>query len=194
MLPLFCRAAAIAALAVSSAAGATVVNIDAITNTTPATSGVPQTFAAGTYRVTPIIGTYTAFSRFSSVSGCDSGGFNCSQGFEHSYVITINGVSTGYGDGTANGGIGPISPGNGYYDTAAKAFAFGATPSTFTLTSASTVNFSIFDDFLGDNTGGISLDVSAVPEPATWAMLILGFSLTGFAARRRRNALPSLTA
>lgn len=27
----------------------------------------------------------------------------------------------------------------------------------------------------------------AVPEPATWAMMILGFGATGFAARRRRN-------
>lgn len=194
MLPVIFRAAAIAALAVSTAAGAVVVDIDAITNTTPATNGVPQTFAAGTYRVTPIIGTFTAFSRFSSVNGCDGGGFNCAQGFEHSYVITINGISTGYGDGTANGGIGPISPGNGYYDTAAKAFEFGATPTTFTLTSASTVNFSVFDDFLGDNTGGISLNVSAIPEPATWAMLVFGFALTGFAARHRRITLRTLPA
>ncbi|UAJ12639.1 PEPxxWA-CTERM sorting domain-containing protein (plasmid) [Polymorphobacter megasporae] len=172
----------------SAAAGAVVVDINALTNTTPATSGVPEMFAAGTYRVNPIIGTYTAFSRFASTSGCDEGGFNCSQGYEHSYVITIDGVSTGYGDGNANGGIGPISPGNGYYDTAAKAFAYGATKSSFTLSKASAVNFSIFDDYLPDNRGGISLDVTAVPEPATWAMLIFGFSLTGFAARRRRTA------
>ncbi|MCG2840393.1 PEPxxWA-CTERM sorting domain-containing protein [Sandaracinobacter sp. RS1-74] len=29
---------------------------------------------------------------------------------------------------------------------------------------------------------------SAVPEPATWAMLIAGFGLVGYAARRRRSA------
>ena len=28
----------------------------------------------------------------------------------------------------------------------------------------------------------------AVPEPASWAMLITGFGMVGFAARRRRNA------
>jgi hypothetical protein len=29
---------------------------------------------------------------------------------------------------------------------------------------------------------------TAVPEPASWAMLIIGFGLTGAAARRRRGA------
>lgn len=43
-----------------------------------------------------------------------------------------------------------------------------------------------------DNDGRWLLDnvrvVAAVPEPATWAMLILGFGLAGAAARRRRLA------
>jgi hypothetical protein len=34
----------------------------------------------------------------------------------------------------------------------------------------------------------------AVPEPATWAMLISGFGLVGFSMRRRRAALGSVTA
>jgi hypothetical protein len=37
----------------------------------------------------------------------------------------------------------------------------------------------------GDN---IRVLTAAVPEPATWAMMILGFGLVGFAARRRREA------
>ena len=28
---------------------------------------------------------------------------------------------------------------------------------------------------------------SAVPEPATWAMMLLGFGAVGFSARRRRS-------
>ncbi len=51
----------------------------------------------------------------------------------------------------------------------------------------------------GDNIGAILDDVSisvtsptgAVPEPATWAMLIAGFGLVGFTARRRRGAAAS---
>lgn len=37
--------------------------------------------------------------------------------------------------------------------------------------------------------GGVGGDVGAVPEPASWAMLITGFGLTGATMRRRRVAL-----
>jgi hypothetical protein len=39
------------------------------------------------------------------------------------------------------------------------------------------------------------LSIAAVPEPATWALFILGFGLTGFALRRAREArlAPALT-
>lgn len=52
--------------------------------------------------------------------------------------------------------------------------------------------------FLGDTTGRAVLmarwdgsGVGGVPEPANWAMLITGFSLTGAAARRRRAVAQS---
>jgi hypothetical protein len=38
-----------------------------------------------------------------------------------------------------------------------------------------------YDDFI------VRATVTGVPEPATWAMLIAGFGLVGFAARRRRE-------
>lgn len=180
--------AAFTALVSAGSANAVIVNIDSIANATPTNPSVMVLLGAGTYTVTPVSGAYTAFTRFSTVSGCDGAGENCSTGFEHSYVITINGVSTGYGDGNANGTIGPISPGNGYYATLAQAFA-GATGTSFTLAAPTTVGFSVFDDFLSDNSGGISLNVSAVPEPATWALLIGGFIMVGFAARRRRQSV-----
>lgn len=42
------------------------------------------------------------------------------------------------------------------------------------------------------NTGrdtqiGGHIDIQAVPEPATWAMMLLGFGAVGFAMRRRRT-------
>lgn len=52
-----------------------------------------------------------------------------------------------------------------------------------------------WDTFTGDNFGDITFDVSAVtptqtgavPEPAAWALLLLGFGLAGAALRRRPN-------
>ena len=45
-----------------------------------------------------------------------------------------------------------------------------------------------------DNSGTIAADVNgavdgAVPEPATWAMMILGFGMVGGALRRRRQSV-----
>lgn len=38
----------------------------------------------------------------------------------------------------------------------------------------------------GDGQMGGHIDIKAVPEPATWAMMLLGFGAVGFAMRRRR--------
>jgi hypothetical protein len=50
------------------------------------------------------------------------------------------------------------------------------------------------EDFTGGPNGGVpgdalfrDLQVAAVPEPSTWAMLILGFAGVGFMAYRRKN-------
>jgi hypothetical protein len=37
-----------------------------------------------------------------------------------------------------------------------------------------------------------SIEVAAVPEPSTWAMMILGFAVIGFGAYRRKKSAPSL--
>lgn len=43
-----------------------------------------------------------------------------------------------------------------------------------------------FDQNRENNFGGVSLRIAAVPEPATWALLILGFGAAGGMLRRRR--------
>ena len=45
--------------------------------------------------------------------------------------------------------------------------------------------------FPGPATGGPQ-PVSPVPEPATWAMMLLGFGGIGFAMRRRKSGVPQL--
>jgi hypothetical protein len=58
------------------------------------------------------------------------------------------------------------------------------------------VSYRIFatdtDGIRFNDTGGVSLSISSVPEPSTWAMMILGFAAGGAALRsRRRNAVRS---
>jgi hypothetical protein len=60
---------------------------------------------------------------------------------------------------------------------------------SFTATSASTTL--TFVNTVGGQNEGVLLDavsVMAVPEPSTWAMLILGFGLLGAGMRRRSQA------
>lgn len=168
-------------------AAQTVVNIDGTANASlDGSNAVTASFGAGTYRYTFTQGAFTAFSRFSGENGCDAAGGNCVQGFENSARLIINGVTTLFGDGAASGGIGPQTATGGYYDSADRSFAAaGKYVGTFTLTSPADVRFFIYDDYLGDNRGGISLSVAGVPEPATWALMILGFGAVGGAMRRR---------
>ena len=37
--------------------------------------------------------------------------------------------------------------------------------------------------------GGLSYNAAAVPEPATWAMMLLGFGAVGFSMRRRNQVM-----
>lgn len=73
-------------------------------------------------------------------------------------------------------------------------------PFSYTIHPGDTVIAGFTDQVTSDATGGYLINVNAkfgttsvtvadaVPEPATWAMLILGVGMIGFAARRRNEA------
>ena len=46
-----------------------------------------------------------------------------------------------------------------------------------------------WDSNRGDNLGAISVSLSIVPEPATWALLIAGFTFVGAGLRARRSGI-----
>lgn len=70
----------------------------------------------------------------------------------------------------------------------ANRFGITAAPGEL-LTSATFTSAIGFEDFRQLRLGGLTATPppGAVPEPATWAMMLLGFGAIGFAMRRRRK-------
>jgi hypothetical protein len=199
------------ALGLAGPSAAAVVDITSLNG-----SGTTVLLGAGTYRLSYAGvsggGADDAWNPWTNVSGCDSSGMNCTNGWLDAFAIDFgHGVgSFDRQDGFQFGHV-PSAGDNGLFATAAQALAAYSAytldeaplpqagnpgayssvggPVTFTLSGAQLVNFFILDDPYGDNTGGVSLKVSAgVPEPATWAMMITGLFGAGAVLRRRRSA------
>jgi hypothetical protein len=79
---------------------------------------------------------------------------------------------------------GSIVNSGGGFTNPASTFAFAPLAQTGTYT----LNF-VVENFAqnGGNPTALDVSVSAVPEPATWAMMILGFMGIGFLAYRRKS-------
>ena len=58
---------------------------------------------------------------------------------------------------------------------------FAAAANPYSLTIGMTVS----RETAGTSTGNLNLQVSAIPEPSTWALMLVGPALVGFIARRR---------
>ena len=65
----------------------------------------------------------------------------------------------------------------------------GATALFFGLPDAN--GFNGASGFYADNSGSFTVQISAVPEASTWAMMILGFCGGGFMAYRRKTTKPA---
>jgi hypothetical protein len=88
-----------------------------------------------------------------------------------------------------------IYPNCSYATEADAAAAFLATPAfRLHLAQDTVVAFSSTDYFLADNLGGMSIRISAVPEPAGAAMMLGGLAaVAGWIRRRPGSARPTRT-
>ena len=97
------------------------------------------------------------------------------------FRLTINGVVLGPtsapGAGANVGGDYDAAFASGYY----SAGEYDLLAGNFTVTGRATV--SPFNS--GD--GALRVDLAAIPEPGTWALMIIGFGLAGGAMRRSRG-------
>jgi hypothetical protein len=119
-------------------------------------------------------------------------------------ILTLFDGSGDIIDDNDDGGSNVPADGGSHYDTFLQALL---TPGNYTVSVQAYSNFAngpnLSDGFEGDGdfngrSNAWAFDVlnvdaatqvgGAVPEPSTWAMMLLGFGATGFAMRRRKNA------
>ncbi|MET3825470.1 MULTISPECIES: PEPxxWA-CTERM sorting domain-containing protein [Sphingomonas] len=63
-----------------------------------------------------------------------------------------------------------------------------------TQANASVLSFGVADDVYRDNGGAYNFTVSsAVPEPATWGMMLIGFGMIGFGLRSYKRSSTKVT-
>lgn len=103
------------------------------------------------------------------------------------FCLTANANCQGGG----GGGLG-----NGLSATQTFTLSFNSAPTSVTFNNFIVRYLSVTGTTLGNsaiglgtNDGGFDPGGGAVPEPATWAMLLSGFGLVGLASRRRRSAV-----
>jgi hypothetical protein len=193
-------AAAFVALAGNASASATTVDYDvsAVTNGLGKGSPVNVVLGPGSYSLTAIGtadgGLYNAWNA-NSQPDCQR---NCSTGWQWGYtyfsapnVLTLIGVAgQSATDLDALDAVQASPTFNfGTFNITTSTFTPGAVGNPFTFTLDQTSTFGVFivdgDGDYAHNLGGVSFRITRVPEPATWAMMLLGFVGIGAAMRRR---------
>lgn len=182
-------AAAVAALAFAS------TGVSAATSVAGSASSVDLgLFAAGTYQITG--------SGVIDLIGAPGSGFDIRPDGSLDSPVTAPTYLYFNPDGsfTADGSYGPAGMNA---RIGALVGSFSASPSfpsdyfligfgtSVTLAASTHIYASVNDTYLPNNGGAFSVDVAAVPEPTSWAMMLGGFGVVGIALRRRRRATVS---
>jgi hypothetical protein len=120
-----------------------------------------------------------------------TGTFNLGGGSNTFQAVTFSSVpGLTLGNPTNNGlGVG-FAGGQETFDFSSLALSGGSNTLEFIYTSLDQASGHAGFQGLGDEGWGVqNVNVSAVPEPSTWAMMILGFAGVGFMAYRRKSKL-----
>lgn len=150
-----------------------------VTSTVTDNVGIPNKITFDTNNAAA--GTNTSFVDF-LVSFASTGTFSVTTATNPTSTVTLFNVLTGQAVGTAE-------------PSTFNTNVAGATGSSFALILTTPLEANTWYRFVytsnmataGDISGTATFDVRAVPEPATWALMLLGFGGIGMAMRRSRR-------
>ena len=184
-------AAAIAALAMGSAAGATVIHVGGATTGAPADAAYVFDLTNGSTPFSPVI-----TARYSADYGAHSG----TQAVDDSFVFTI--PQDGFGSGNFSTSFTVSSNefqltdilfnGTSYFGqvtVGSHGYSLSIDdPLPIVANMQNTLE--IIGNVKGINgySGNLTFAAAAVPEASTWGMMVVGFGAVGAGYRRRRTA------
>jgi hypothetical protein len=93
---------------------------------------------------------------------------------------------TGINIGALMGSLISVSPLGDFHAPQSNYFLLGQS-SHLSLASQGHIYAQVNDTYYSNNGGGFNVSVAAVPEPATWGLMIVGFGGLGAVLRRRRS-------
>jgi len=173
-------------------------SITAYTGTTPPTTGAPFVvqYQSGTFPFTywsaPLAGSNWITPTLPAGTSLDPtlDGF-----YTYQETLTLKAGDSLAGKYLTDNTVTAITLASGAQSLSANTVGGGFySPTTFSfspvLGGTYTLSF-VVDNFAQGSGNPSGLDVGAVPEPATWAMMILGFMGVGFMAYRRKSSSQS---
>ena len=184
--------AAVAALAMGSAAGATVIHVGGATTGAPANASYAFDLTNGSTPFSPVI-----TARYSADYGAHSG----TQAVDDSFVFTI--PQDGFGSGnfstsfTVSSNMFTLTDilfnGTSYFSQVTVGSHGYSLSIDDPLPIAANIQntLEIIGSVKGINgySGNLTFAAGAVPEASTWGMMLVGFGAIGIGYRRRRTAI-----
>ncbi len=161
------------------------------------TGNLPQASIGGSYSTVAVPANAILVHPGNAATLSDYIGFVAPNAGSYTYTINLESVGTDTGTGT---GYRTFTSLAGVVTSLGTRSLLPTYTSTGTLTGTQTLAlgevFGVIVDFNGDYGGdstGVNFSIATVPatvpEPATWGLMIVGFGMVGFSARRRRNVV-----